>query len=606
MRWKDLNSGSLDDKFQKEKKKIPRFSGISLDWLLLALVFSAVVLVPVGGPRASSRGMAALPDPAPDEETSLESLATNVTAEIEGMIQRTTQLLAEYRQFSDAEQSHGHVVAPGLRALVQSATSEDVAFRQHLEELRSSSVTGQESADEYEKASARLKRLRAAVRCSNVPALETSWAIVKRCHRLLTLTFLFSLHPASGPCPKCSRPTSGKCPPKGQQPPSHLATVDAVVDGGAEWVRVLSLGERRLLIHMAEGGWQWDDDEASDAGSDRGDEIDASDISVAATVRHLVEAARANRHNYEPPRLHVVLTRVSEGTSSDLDRFIQLLRGLGRRGTGPAVEVVVDCANSDFLAAPPPPTAIAIQNLLPDELVSLTPTVNLDCTVLMSLVSDVTQARPPPEPWHRRDVVRQMAEEAEQGSSLVKRLYPALRGRRLVCTPAAARRFSEIVASIGSPAEVARLGVILASRGEEHVKERSSASLVAELQQLSENTVDLDLRLPVEVIEPRHSIDAIQDAIAAGDLPAVAGPVLATMTGLNKEIYMLGWIEGITTATTNNALAKAVVRLVEEYRTQDDEAGPKVWVYGALRALLTKGRPGTDAPTEHIRNLGAI
>jgi len=528
-----------------------------------------------------------------DNTEDLQTLEATTIAKVEDIALKAKRLLAEYQQLNDIRESNGHGIAPGLRLLVQSIASEDAAFQKHLQRLRSDVV----SMDDDDKASF-LKRLAFTARSSNVPVLETSWGVIKRCRRLESLSFRFSRHTGSGPCPVCPKRAGGKCLPKGQQAAADVAQVEAVVEGGAEWIRIVGIGERRLLMHMAQGGWDWGEEDGSESGSDQGgvgedEEAEECDVSVAVTVRQLVEAARANRHDYRPPRVHLLLTRITEGSSDEIDRFIRLLRRLGRCGTGPAVEVVVDCANSDFLAVPPPPPAVAFQNLLPNELAGLTSTLNLDCTILVALVSDVTHSRVPPQPWYRGDVARHIADELERGSSLVRLLYPALRGRRLVCAPAAARRFRTIVENIGSPTEVARLAVILGPEGGEPTK-KSCAALLEELQQLSENPVEPDLRLPIEVVELRGSVDDIPGAIAAGHIPAVAGPVLAEMTELNQEIYMLGWAEGWTSVTTNNTLAKLITRQVEEHRTHNDEAGPKIWVYRVLRALATKGRPGVD------------
>lgn len=508
-----------------------------------------------------------------DETEDLQALAANVTAKAEELVVKTTQLLAEFQQLSATREANGHGVAPGLRSLVQNVSSEDAAVRKHLQKLR--------DGVDYDDTGVFLKRLASSLQCSNVPAIASTWDVVKRCRGLESLTLRFSRHSASGACPVCPLATK-KCPAKSRQAPGDLAQVDAVVDGGAEWIRVAGISERRLLLHMAEGGWDWGSDGGSDDGAEELEED--CDVSVAVTLRQLVEAARVNRHDYRPPRVHLIFTQISEGSSFEIDRFIRLLRGLGSRGRGPAVEVIVDCANSAFLAAPPPPPDVALQNLLPDEFAGLTGALNFDCSLLVALVSDVTHVRAPAQPWHRGDVARQIGDELEHGSSLVRLLYPALRGRRLVCTPAAACRFRVIVATVGSETEAARAAVILGAE-DGGLPGKSPEALVAELQGLSDHPVDPDLRLPVKVVEPRDSADDISGAIEACRLPAVARPVLSGMTELNREIFMYGWAEGVTSVTTNNTLTKQVVRLIEERRTSDEEAGPSIWVYRVMRAL---------------------
>ncbi|KAK1762561.1 hypothetical protein QBC33DRAFT_282130 [Phialemonium atrogriseum] len=535
-----------------------------------------------------------------DNTEDLQVLAATATEKAEEMVRRADQLMAEFQQLNDLRQARGLVpVAAGQRSLRQVAGSEHAIFHKHLQDLQGSA----DDDDDARKADL-VKRLGVSLRCSNLPALEATWGVVKRCRGLESLVFAFSRHPAFGACSICKRPpprgppdggaVTGtkprrkKCPPKNRQDPADLARVDAVVEGGTEWVRVLGISERSLLMHMAQGGWDWGAEEGEREREEEEDDDADCDVSVAVTVRQLVEAARANRHDYRVPRVHVVLTRVAEGRDAEIDRLIRLLRRGAGAGAGAEVEVVVDCAGSAFLAAPPPPADEALRNLTDDgRLWGLTPTVNLDCTVLVTLASDVTHGRVEVRPWHSRETARQVVDELEQGSTLVRFLYPALRGRRLVCTRAAARRFGEIVDTIATPTEAARAAIIMGNplSGPSGM---SSPALVAELQTLSEHTVDPDLLFPIEVVDAKSPADDIESYIRSGRLPQVAAPVLAEMSELNRDSHLYGWVQGVTTVTANLSLAKQIARLVEEHRTSDDEAGPKVWVHPVTRALAAK------------------
>jgi hypothetical protein len=367
--------------------------------------------------------------------------------------------------------------------------------------------------------------------------------------------------------------------------------VDAVVSGGAEWLRIVGIGERRLLHEMAEMGWDWD---ASDESSD----IDDDEAPMAGIVRQLVAAARANRHNYRPPRLHIVFTRVAEGSNSEIDRLIRKLRSMAKQG----IEIQVDCSNSEFLTSPCPPLEMALQNLLAEDLSDITPIVNLDCSILVALASDVTHSNIEIQPWHRRDVIFQIREEREVGSSLVKALYPKLRSRRLLCTAKAAARFWEIVDTIATATEAARAEIILPKAGSSG---KTSEELVDKLQTLSIHPVDPNLRLPIEVVEADAPDDTTTDIaddfttdghhlatdIEMRRLPRSAEFIASILSDLNRSIYYYGWLHQITTVTANNSLAKQIRLLVEEQRTNDDEAGPKIQVFPFTRALATKGRP---------------
>lgn len=512
-------------------------------------------------------------------------LLTSVCTKAEELIQRTGSLLAEYQQFNDLRQKrHNEIQIPGQKTLIQSVKAEHIAFQRSLEELRSGSFLKEHDESE---ALTRLKKIRSALQCSNVPSLETAWDVVKRCHGLDRLTYKFSRHANVGKCPICKG--RRKCPPKGQQDSKSVVWVDAVVEGGAEWLRIIGIEEKRLLMHMAQGGWDWE------AGSDSEDEeMDADlDISVVVTVRQLIEAALVNRHEYKPPCLRIMFTRITEGSNSEVDRLIRQMRGMGKEG----VEAQIVCANSDFLMTPPPPLEVALRNLMVDDTKEITPVGNLDCSILVSLASDVTHSHVEIQPWHRNDVSAQIREEMAQGSSLAKKLYPALRGKKLVCTAEASRRFRAIVATIATKDEAARTRLILP---DPDLPQKTSAQLVAELQALSAHPVDPDLLLPVEVVDHDYP-HTLNEVISTGKLPQSAKTVAADLSELNWDIFCYGWVTGITTITANYTLAKQIVRLVEQDRVDTHEEGPKVWVFPYTRALATKGRP--EQPPDSPRKL---
>ncbi|KAB5517458.1 hypothetical protein GE09DRAFT_565552 [Coniochaeta sp. 2T2.1] len=512
-----------------------------------------------------------------DDQEDFQTLRDRASSKAEEILQRTHQILSEFEQLDKLHQSQRTAIPiPGQKILINNAKTEQTAAKRMLEELKSQSFA---KADDDSGRLDTLEHILEKLECSNIFSLGTAWDLVKRCSGLEQLASKFSLHASVGPCPLCR---GKKCPPKGRQNSKSIVYVDAVVNGGAEWLRIMGIDERRLLHEMAEMGWDWGAGEDGDAEDD--DDDDYCDISVAEAVAQLVGAARANRHNYRPPRLHIVFTRIAEGNNPEIDRLIRKLRAMSKQG----VDVRIDCANSDFLAAPPPTLETALRRLIAEDLSSVTPTVNLDCSILVALASDVTHCEMEIQPWHRTDVAVQIREEAELGGSLVKALYPALRSRRLVCTARAAQRFRDIVATIATPAEAARAEIILPKTA--GGSNKTSEELVTELQALSVHPVDPDLRLPIEVVESDIP-DDLTAAIQAGRLPSSANSVLAGLSELNRDIYLFGWLRRTTTVTANNALAKQIRLLVETHRTDDEEAGPSIWVFPFTRALATKGRP---------------
>jgi hypothetical protein len=274
-----------------------------------------------------------------------------------------------------------------------------------------------------------------------------------------------------------------------------------------------------------------------------------------------------------------------------------MLRLLGK----PYVEIQIDCSNSDFLGTPPPPLEIALQNLVTPNLPLMTSTVNLDCSMLVALASDITHSQMDIKPWHRRDVAIQIFEEHDVGSTLEKHLYPLLRSKKLVCTAKTAQRFWDIVMAIGTVTEGRRAELILP-----RIAKKDRPVRVSRLQELSAHRIDTDLQLPIEVIE-HESLKELAASIDERRLPQSAETVISDLSDLNRDTFLYGWVNQITTITANNTLAKKVMLDVEQHRTHNDDAGPKIWVFPFRRALATKGSPiVSQEPLEELLKSSAV
>jgi hypothetical protein len=256
---------------------------------------------------------------------------------------------------------------------------------------------------------------------------------------------------------------------------------------------------------------------------------------------------------------------------------------------GEDITVTVDSADSGFNRSAVPPFKTVCQNLLLDNRDDLTPVLNLDCTTLIALVSDIPHSRVALRHWHRDDVKSQIRKEADEGSSLEQSLYPLLRGRGMVCTREAAKRVREIVATLGTDTELARSLIFLSPDSVTPAK--SHDELVSELQKLSIHSVPSDLQLPVKIIDIGLR-DTWEDLVEEGQLPQVVRAIVpGLLWDVNLEIFLYGWATGMSTVTSNNALAKQIVRQVLQRRTREEEIGPIICVHPATRALASKRRP---------------
>lgn len=518
-----------------------------------------------------------------DAAEDIESIRASLSSLAEDIVSRSARLLAELQQFDDMRKSLQKEAVPGMSGLVMVTRSENNAALLALQTLASPSFGPDEA------------RKLARLRYSNLSAHERDWDAIKRCRWLRCISQSL-MTPSASAKPKQLRKRITK--------KDDAVHVDASVDGGAEWLRINNIDEKRLLYEMADSGWDWgaDDDAAfcveSSGGTSEDDDEDG--ISLVRIVRSLVHTSRATWHNYKHPRIHLLLTRLEEGLNCETDRLFRLLRAMG----GEDVVVVVDCANSAYNKTPTPPLETALSNLLKEDLEGLTSTLVIDTSILIAIASDVSHSRVQVQAWHRGDLQAQIQEEAEGRSFLLTNAYPVLRSKKLVCTHLAAKHYMEIITTIGTETEKQRAALLLSANACDEKSQYDN--LLTEFQKLSIHPIPTDLRLPIEVL-PQNAETDTEAAISAGDLPAIARNVEEELLDLasNRATFMYGWRSGNTVVTSNNNLAKRMERLIESKRASEKEIGPRLWVFSFNRALSTKGKPHDfDMTTSRRRKRG--
>jgi Protein of unknown function (DUF1308) len=343
----------------------------------------------------------------------------------------------------------------------------------------------------------------------------------------------------------------------------HGSLVDVIADGGLLWVKISTISEKRLVMEMAKQGWECfdsmsDDDDDDDEDAKPNSPPEETEVSILKMATRLAEDARNTRVNYKHPSVTMELPRIRTGAHAAVDNLLDKIRSLG---------ITVVCGPQ----APPP--SLATTTMFYDEFSRFTRRVNVDCTVLLALASDISHANVATLPWFNRALRRQL--EIEDRERLLPTvLWPALAGgRELVCTREAARRMREIAGLIGTDAERARMAVLLDEGAGEQEKR-------AQLRALSRHPVPDDLRLPIRVCD--------RVGLEDGRLPAVAREVARELTDINRSVFLFGWAEGITTVTSNKSSVKVIEATVEKHRTRDDEAGPDVYICFPSRSLVAK------------------
>ncbi|KAK2053085.1 hypothetical protein LY76DRAFT_525363 [Colletotrichum caudatum] len=539
--------------------------------------------------------MAVFPQFGPDPDTTL-------LQQCQFIIHRITVLLDELQQLKSAIErrpASGHKplswnqAVPGLGLFERLIVSE----RKHLEKMAQSYNPDAEEQADLE---ALDSKMRLRLDASNYKFYETVWEVTKRCSDLTGMRRELSY-----------KTTQGK---------AVNAVIDLVVNGGETWIKVVTTTERRLFYEMADAGWDWDEDFIDEGADDAmleilRDETEDS-IEVAKFARHMVSAARTSYQDYRRPRVRILMSRIREGENATVDHLLRLVRKMGTD----EVELVVETANNvpgggGILTDPTPPLDEAIANLVhTDYFKDFTTTLNVDCSVFMALSSDFSHMAIGPgsallrSKQHRIDAT----DEVENGPRLANTLYPALAGRRLVCTREAADTFFKIVYGIGTDSEQARTRIIFDHQGGSddddggdkkdkddsgggnastpEATEADRARRVDALQKLSAHTVPADLRLPIEIVGS-VSWDDARRMVARGELPEVAlaaGRKGSGLNAMNVSSFLYGWRAGLTTVTSNWEAAKRLRTVIETNRVTGTEVGPHIWRVPFSRKLLAR------------------
>jgi hypothetical protein len=359
---------------------------------------------------------------------------------------------------------------------------------------------------------------------------------------------------------KGSEAGSKGCPSRLDRRTSVL--VDVVAENGLEWVKVNTLTEKRLLFDMAKAGWLHD---SSSEDNDVETEQDEESEGLLKQAMMLRDASQGTRVRYRRPRLRMVLPKVRRGQIQEIDQLIDKVSCLG---------VHVETAES---LLPAPPISAALSQVAVNPFCDFSDVLNVDCTILLALVSDLSHSRVQAEYWHHRAILRQI--EMEKVDPLLPNsLWPAMGSRHLVCTRAAAQRMQEIVDLIGTPTERQRRDCLLiVDSTSEWPREQRLQAISA----LSEYSVPLDWKLPILVIHP--DIIALQT-----HLPATSREVEKILSPINQSVFFYGWATGRTTISSNRTVAKEIESTVEKFRCEESEAGPHIWLCATARSLVGK------------------
>lgn len=365
--------------------------------------------------------------------------------------------------------------------------------------------------------------------------------------------------------------------------------MDIVTRDGEEWIKVSTITEERLKFDVAKAEWEAadsspsDDDEAEDGipanGATTSESRSAGEdnlkrIELVQTAGDLARASTAHRIHYKPPQIRFVFPKISASPPSDIVPVLNHIRSAG---------VTIDLG-------PQPPSPQDLQanvfpSLLPSPHPPLTDTLNIDCTILLALVSDLSHtANHPVLPGYNAAITKQIELETRD-HLLPASLWPAMADKELVCTQEAATRMKEIVDTIGMPNEKSRTELLLASRdiNQDHQKSEALRQAFAEY---SDYDIPTTWRLPIRIVHAAISASDVDSTIQEGNLPSVAKEVAEQLTDINRSVFIYGWVHGITTVSSNRTVAKQIEAIIE--KDGKGAMGPEIWLREPARSLLGK------------------
>jgi len=405
-------------------------------------------------------------------------------------------------------------------------------------------------------------------RSSNIPFLEHLWNIVKT--RKDVVCIQRRIYTASK-VKQLSQIDHSRCIPNGRKPHDRAGyvAVDAIVDGGRTWIKASLVTNQRLLFDLAKQGWVSEGSEDHDCGdgavsSQDGDEFD---VPLVKTAKTLANAAKCFRSRTKTPRIHMMLPRVQPGQTPEIDSILDACERAG---------VSLYCGYNVPLSSD---IDSAVRKMAPDPFERFSDTLNIDCTVLLALVSEFSHTKVQKEIWFHKALCRQV--EIEDAENLLPSLlYPAIRSHKLVCTKEAMKRMREIVETIGTPSEKTRTAILL---GDD--PEKSPAQLVGQMQEWSAYTVPSDWNLPIHVVDTNEN-DCHKH------LPSESMIAIDGQSEINRSVFLHGWAAGCTTITSNRVAVKQIEGNLEKFQDLEDSIWPSIWLCPTARSLVGKEKRG--------------
>ena len=407
---------------------------------------------------------------------------------------------------------------------------------------------------------------------TNMPHLETVWRAAKCSKGLVGFSQRMFWEP----------PRRGKSR-KGTGKDASNVVVDIVAEDGAKWIKVSTITPKRLMYEMAEKGLASEDllemqndskglfDNSITKGLPNSYTVDSHEddddkLNIVKMAEALAKAARATRVKYKHPTIQLILPRLASGKGEEIDVILHQIRKIG---------IDVDCRND----VPEIPLDISLRNGLLEWPKEMSETLNIDCNILLALISDISHTNSLDEPWFNREIQRQVESEDQQ-NLLPSIIYPILNSHPLVCTDTAAARMRKIVEEIpATSSEKKRAEILMGDDPSQSPQQRIQA-----WAELTCHEAPKALELPVRIVESRdyHStLSPMAQAVMERLNQADAHPVTIS-------VLTYGWASRQTTITSNRVAVRAIRKAFDEQPAGQEMQGPDIWLCPISRSLVGK------------------
>jgi hypothetical protein len=349
----------------------------------------------------------------------------------------------------------------------------------------------------------------------------------------------------------------------GDSIPSKNTTtlVDIIAEGGRKWVKISATTSKRLLWDMTKLGWALGmDDEEDEDDMPLEDEFD--ELPLFKLAKGLATSAKGYRIRNQNPEVLLVLPRIAEGESKDIDIVLAQIRKLG---------ISLLCSND--VPSSPPLTTDILHLMAPNPLSKFSEVLNIDTSILIALVSDFSHDQVEIQPWFSSMQLGHLANEKKR-KIITTWMYPAMSSRKLICTKEAADTCRKIVNTIGTDTEVARLKLLLCED-----PSMTREQILDEFRLLSKYPVPAGLKYPVRVLET-SATDCTKD------LPAEAWQALEDTSEPTRTVFAYGWATQQTTLTSNGIGINSLTRNLEDLSDSYRGSWPSIWLCPFSRSLV--------------------